>query len=139
MQKILRNDGYNTFAIGKYGVTSDEERFNCLAKSDALTIVIEFRTGAPFRTWSWAVRPEKVAGFRRANEIELGKTSKSATLCDSVSQLLFGERIETENKRKALPRSAGMAELADAADSKSPTKVILTGIYFIVNDLAIFA
>jgi hypothetical protein len=32
--------------------------FNCRAKSDSLTIVVESRTGAPFRTWWWASKPE---------------------------------------------------------------------------------
>lgn len=34
------------------------ERFNGLAKSDSLIVVVKFRTGAPFGTWSWASKPE---------------------------------------------------------------------------------
>jgi hypothetical protein len=59
--------------------------------------MVESCAGAPFRTWSWASKRENE--LHRQNEAGLCKSSKSATLCYTVSHLLFGEeRIETENR-----------------------------------------
>ena len=75
------------------------ERFNCRAKSDSLTIMVESCAGAPFRTWSWASKRENE--LHRQNEAGLCKSSKSATLCYTVSHLLFGRR-KNRNREQAV-------------------------------------
>ena len=82
------------------------ERFNCRAKSDSLTIdsltiVVKSRTGAPYLGW-WASEPENESRhFIGKNEVGLCKSSKSATLCYTVSHLLFRRR-KNRNREQAV-------------------------------------
>ena len=78
------------------------ERFNCRAKSDSLTIVVESCAGAPFRSGSSASKPENESQhFIGKMRLGWANPRKAPHFVTRVSHLLFGRR-KNRNREQAV-------------------------------------
>ena len=99
------------------------ERFNCRAKSDSLTIVVESSAGATLRTGSWASKPENESRqFIGKMRLRCANPPKSATLCYTVSHLLFGRR-KNGNREQAVKSSTSTKRRDGGTGRRSGLKI----------------
>jgi hypothetical protein len=79
-------------------------RFSCRAKSDSLIIMVESRTGTPFRTWSWASKPENESQHF-IGRMRLGCANRKAPhFVTQFRHLLFGRR-KNRNREQTVKSS----------------------------------